>query len=71
MTPPLHDELTRYVATRRAARPDDPAFPTRIGARRDKDRVGQRVVGPAVRKANDERAAAGLPPIAVNVNRTR
>jgi integrase len=67
MTPRLLDELTRYLATRGDARPGDPAFPTRTGARRDKDNIRQRVVAPALRKANGERAAAGLPPIAVNV----
>ena len=67
MTPRLHDELTRYFATRGDAAPNDPAFPTRTGARRDKDNIRQRVVAPALRTANRERTATGLPPIDVKV----
>jgi integrase len=67
MTPRLHAELARYLATRQPAGPDDPAFPTRSGARRDKDNIRQRVVAPAVRKANRQRIAAGLAPVSVHV----
>ena len=42
-------------------------FPTRTGARRDKDNIRNRVVAPAVKQANFEREAAGLPPIGVAV----
>ena len=67
MTPRLVDELSAYLATREGARPDEPVFPTRTGARRDKDNIRNRVVAPAVKQANFERAAAGLPPIGVAV----
>jgi integrase len=52
MTPWLHDELLAYRATRPNAQRDEPAFPTRTGARRNKDSVNQRVIRPAVRAAN-------------------
>jgi integrase len=67
MTPRLVDELAAYLATRTDARPDDPAFPTRSGARRDKDNIRNRVVAPALKQANREREAAGLPAIGVAV----
>ncbi len=67
MTPRLHAELARYLATRGHPGPGDPAFPTRSGARRDKDNIRQRVVAPAVRKANRQRIAVGLAPISVHV----
>jgi integrase len=67
LTPRLADELARYLNTRNDSRPDQPAFPTRTGARRDKDNIRQRVIAPALRKANRERCAAGLPPITVHV----
>ena len=61
MTPRLVDELSAYLATREGAGPDEPVFPTRTGARRDKDNIRNRVVTPAVKQANREREAAGLP----------
>ncbi len=67
MTPRLVDELVAYLATRDEARPGDPAFPTRTGSRRDKDNIRNRVVAPAVKRANLEREAAGLPAIGVAV----
>jgi integrase len=67
MTPRLHAELARYLTARGNARPDEPAFPTRSGGRRDKDNLRQRVVAPALRKANQVRLSAGLPPIGVHV----
>jgi len=56
MTPWLHDELLAYRATRPGAEPDEPAFPTRNGARRDLRNVNRRVIAPAVRAANALRA---------------
>jgi integrase len=67
MTPRLADELLRYLATREEAQLGDPAFPTRTGARRDKDNIRERVLAPAVRRANARRGQAGLPPIPVRV----
>jgi integrase len=67
MTPRLADELARYLNTRKDARPNEPAFPTRTGALRDKYNIRQRVIAPALRKANRERSAARLPPIEVHV----
>ena len=56
MTPWLHDELLAYRATRPDAKPDEPAFPTRNGARRDLRNINRRVIAPAVRAANALRA---------------
>ena len=67
MTPRLVDEVARYFATRPDAAPTDPAFPTRTGGRRDKDNIRERVVTPMVKRANEQREAAGLPPIGVAV----
>jgi integrase len=67
ITPRLVDELVGYLATRGEACPGDPAFPTRSGSRRDKDNIRNRVVAPALRRANLEREAAGLPAIGVAV----
>lgn len=56
MTPWLHDELLAYRASRADAELDQPAFPTRTGARRDGRNVNRRVIAPAVRAANALRA---------------
>jgi integrase len=56
MTPWLHDELLRYRATRPDAEPEEPAFPTRNGARRDLRNINRRVIAPAVVAANALRA---------------
>jgi integrase len=63
MTPWLHDELLAYRATRPDADPHEPAFPTRTGARRNKDNVNQRVIQRAVGAANALRAERGEPPL--------
>lgn len=63
MTPWLRDELLAYRATRPHAEPTDPAFPTRTGARRDKDNVNRRVIAPAVRAANAVRSDRGESPL--------
>jgi integrase len=52
MTPWLHDELLAYRATRADAQLDEPAFPTRSGARRDRRNINRLVIAPAVRAAN-------------------
>jgi integrase len=52
MTPWLRDELLAYRATRPDAQPDEPAFPTRTGGRRDRNNINRRVIAPAVRAAN-------------------
>jgi integrase len=67
VTPRLADDLRDYLDTRPGAKPDEPAFPTQAGGRRDKDNIRQRVIAPALRKANEDRIAAGLPPIGVHV----
>jgi integrase len=64
MTPWLHDELLAYRATRPHAQPDEPAFPTRNGARRDLRNINRRVIAPAASAANAlrlQRREAPLP----------
>ena len=63
MTPWLHDELLAYRATRPDAEPDEPAFPTRNGARRDLRNVNRRVIAPAVAAANALRADGRKAPL--------
>jgi integrase len=63
MTPWLHDELLAYRATRADAELDEPAFPTRSGARRDRRNINRRVITPAVRAANALRAERQQPPL--------
>lgn len=63
MTPWLRDELLAYRASRPNAEPTDPAFPTRTGARRDKDNINRRVIVPAVRAADALRAQRVEPPL--------
>jgi integrase len=63
MTPWLHDELLAYRATRADAELDEPAFPTRSGARRDRRNINRRVIAPAVRAANALRAERRQPPL--------
>lgn len=56
MTPWLHDELLAYRAARADAELDEPAFPTKTGARRDPRNINRRVIDPAVKAANALRA---------------
>jgi integrase len=63
MTPWLRDELLAYRATRTDVQLDEPAFPTRTGARRDKDNINRHVIAPAVRAANALRAEREQPPL--------
>jgi integrase len=63
MTPWLHDELLAFRASRPDAPPDEPAFPTRNGARRDLRNINRRVIAPAVRAANALRADRREPPL--------
>jgi integrase len=63
MTPWLHDELLAHRASRADAELDEPAFPTRTGARRDGRNINRRVIAPAVRAANALRAERRQPPL--------
>ncbi len=63
MTPWLLDEVLAYRATRPDAEPDEPAFPTRSGARRDRQNINGRVIAPAVRAANALRAESHDSPL--------
>ena len=63
MTPWLHDELLAYRATRADAQLDEPAFPTRSCARRDRRNINRLVIAPALRAANALRAERREPPL--------
>jgi integrase len=63
MTPWLHDELLAYRASRSDAELDEPAFPTRTGARRDGRNINRKVIAPAMRAANALRAERRQPPL--------
>jgi integrase len=63
MTPWLREELIAYRAARPHADASEPAFPTRTGARRDKDNINRRVIAPAVKAANAVRAERGELPL--------
>ncbi len=65
--PRLLDELTNYTTRRGPIAMDTPAFPTRTGARRDKDNVRSRMIAPAVRRANELRTQQGQAPIRTHV----
>jgi integrase len=65
--PRLLEELTAYVAGRPGAAMDAPAFPTRVGTRRDRNNVLKRVVTPALARANELRTSRDEPPIRVHL----
>jgi integrase len=65
--PRLLDELAHYTNRRGPMAMNAPAFPTRTGARRDKDNVRSRMIFPAVARANELRAHRGQPPIRTHV----
>ena len=55
--------LVAYRATRADAQLEEPAFPTRSGARRDRRNINRLVIAPAVRAANALRAERRDPPL--------
>jgi integrase len=67
VTARLACELRAYLAERAGDPPTAPAFPTRTGNRRDKDNIRERVLAPALGRAQQLRERRGLPPIGVHV----
>jgi integrase len=65
--PRLLDELASFGASRSAGPMDAPAFPTLAGTPRNKDSVRQKVIEPAVARANEKRSRRGEPPIRAHV----
>ena len=63
MTPWLREQLLTYKASLGEIRPEDPVFPTRTGAFRDKDNMNHRVIAPVERSAAALRAERGLAPL--------
>jgi integrase len=66
--PRLLDELTTYRASRPDAAPEAPAFVTRTQTRHDRNNIVDRVVRPAVKRANQLRVDRGEPPIVTHVS---
>jgi integrase len=63
LSPMLREGLLAWSRMLRDPKPGDPFFPTRAGTRRDKDNINARVLRPAIRRANERRAARKLPPL--------
>jgi integrase len=63
LLPILRDELAAHRAANPEAQPDDPVFPSSTGRPRDKDNLRNRVVEPAVHRADETLAQRQLPPL--------
>jgi integrase len=63
MQPVLRDVLAAHKAAATSARPDDPVFTNGVGRRIDRDNLRNRVVKPAVARADELLEARGLVPI--------
>jgi hypothetical protein len=63
MQPVLRDVLAAHKASAAATKPDDPAFTNGVGRRIDRDNLRNRVVKPAVVRADELLEARGLVPI--------
>jgi len=63
MSPDLIEEMKLHRAQSRQAEPDDLVFPTRRGTPQNRSNIRSRVLGAAVKRANEKRTEAGLPPI--------
>ena len=67
VTDRLAEELRTCLATRAATRRPPLRFPTRTCKRRGKDNIRNRVIAPALRRANELRERRRLPPIDAHV----
>lgn len=63
MQPVLRDVLAAHKASAAATKPDDPVFTNGVGRRIDRDNLRNRVVKPAVAKADELLEDRGLVPI--------
>lgn len=63
LLPVLRDELATHKASSRRIASSDPVFPTLTGRPRDKDNVRNRVLAPAVKRADELLDAAGSVPL--------
>ncbi len=71
LDPELRDELASHKAGTRQAGPDAYVFPGRDGKRRDRNAVRERVLYPAIKRANAQLAERGLETIPDGSNRER
>jgi len=60
LLPVLREELTTLKARVRSAEPDDYVFPSAVGTRADRNRARNRILAPAVKRANEQLARDGL-----------
>jgi integrase len=65
--PRLHQHLATYGGLADDVAMDTPAYPTRTGARRDRNNVNARVIAPALKRANALRTDGQQPPIRAHV----
>jgi integrase len=63
MQPVLRDVLAAHKASATATKPDDPVFTNGVGRRIDRDNLRNRVVKPAVARADELLEARGLVPV--------
>ena len=68
MTPRLLEELLAYRSSLDHVVTGAPAFPTARSTRRNKDNLNARVLKPALRRADEMRAARGLPALPPGVS---
>ena len=63
LRPALREELVLYRSQAEFADPDDYVFPTAKGGKDDRNNVRQRLILPAVKKANEQLVKLGIEPI--------
>jgi integrase len=59
LLPRLHDELTALKANARTPEPGQYVFPSAVGTRQDRNRARNRVLAPAIKRANEQLANDG------------
>ncbi len=67
LLPLLRDELAAHKASAYRAGPNDPVFPTGTGGQRDKDNLRNRILAPALTRADQLLLQRGHPPLPVGV----
>jgi integrase len=63
MSPSLRDEVASHKARSRPTDPDELVFPTRNGTVQHRANISNRVLAPAIRRANERLVMEGRPPI--------
>jgi integrase len=63
LLPVLHDELTSLRVGARDAKPNGIVFPSATGTKQDRNRVRNRILAPAIKRANKQLEADGAAPL--------